>query len=107
MKLDAFLNLLSDAFFRLAIRWVEGVVAAEGASTGADGAVAVRAAESRVDADFLDTTAELALDVRGVAVETTIITPREHCFYFLQRYKIKFRVESVELRVVEKFKVYE
>ena len=105
MELNAFFDLLAYAFLRFAIRRVEGVVAAEGAASGAYGAVAVWTAEAGVDADFLDTGAELAGHIRGIAVETTIITPREHCFYFLQKYKIKFRVESVELRVVEKFKV--
>ena len=105
MKFNAFFDLLADAFFRLAIRRVEGVVAAEGAASGADGAVAVRAAEPRVDADFLDTRAELARDVRGIAVETTVVMPWEHDCNFLQRYEIKFRVESVEFRVVEKFNV--
>lgn len=54
VELDAFLYLLADAFLRVAVRWVEGVVATEGAASSADGAVAVRAAETGVDADFLD-----------------------------------------------------
>ena len=105
MELYTFLDLLTHAFLGAAIRRVESVVAAESTTAGAYLAITVRAAEARVDADFLHTTAEFALEVRAVAVETPIIAPRKHDFYFLQRYEIKFRVESVEFRVVEKFKV--
>jgi hypothetical protein len=97
--------LLAHAFLWTAIRWVEGVVTAEGAASGADLAIAVRAAETSVDADFLYTTAELAREVRVVAVETPIVTPREHCFNFCKNTK-KFRVDSLKLIVVEKFKVF-
>ena len=82
-----FFDLLADAFFRVAIGRVEGIIATECAASGADGAVAVRAAEPRVDADFLDTGAELARDVRGIAVEAAVIVPGEHCNFFA---KIQF-----------------
>ena len=82
MKLNAFFDLLVNAFFWLAIRRVEGVVAAEGASAGAYGAVAVWAAETCVDADFLHTGAELARHVRGIGVEAAGVVPREHDVIF-------------------------
>ena len=78
MELYAFFDLLAYAFLGAAIRRVEGVVAAEGAATGTDSAVAVRAAEAGVDADFLDTTAELARHIRRVGIETTVVTPDIH-----------------------------
>lgn len=82
MKLYAFLYLLADAFLGVAVRRVEGVVAAEGAASGADGAVAVRAAEAGVDADFLDAGTELLFHIGGVGIETPIVTPEEHCEIF-------------------------
>ena len=63
VELYAFLDLLTHAFLWLALRRVEGVVATESAASGADGAVTIGTAETRVDADFLYTGAELALDV--------------------------------------------
>ena len=54
MELDTFFDLLADAFLGVAVRRVEGVVAAEGAASGADGAITVWAAEASVDGDFLD-----------------------------------------------------
>ena len=66
MELYTFNDLLADAFFRAAIRGVKRVVATESAASSAYLAITVRAAESCVDADFLDTTAELAREVRGL-----------------------------------------
>jgi len=85
MELDAFFNLLADAFFGAAVRWVECVVATEGAAAGADGTVAVGAAEACVDTDFLDAGAELLFHIGGVGIETTVIEPRVHSEIFLQR----------------------
>ena len=105
MEFNAFLDLLADGFVGMAIRRIECVVAAESTTSGAYLAIAVRAAKTCVDADFLDTGTELACEVRGVAVKTTIIAPDIHDLFFCKYTKIKFRVESVEFRVVEKFKV--
>ena len=82
MELYSFLDLLANAFFGTAVRRVKGVVTAESASAGAYLTIAVRATEPRVDADFLHTTAEFALEVRAVAVETPVIAPREHVAIF-------------------------
>ena len=60
VELYTFLNLLAYTFFGAAVRRVKGVVAAEGAASSAYCAIAVRAAETCVDADFLDAGAELA-----------------------------------------------
>ena len=105
MKLDSFIYLLADALFRVAVRWVESVVTAESASSCAYLPITIRARETCVDAYFLHTAAELAREVRGIAVETSVITPRKHFFVFCKNTK-KFRVWSLKFRVVEKFKVY-
>lgn len=68
VELDAFFDLLADAFFGLAVGGVEGLVAAEGTPPGAEGAVAVGAGESRVDADFLHPTPELPVEIIAIAV---------------------------------------
>ena len=86
MELDTFLDLLADAFIWAAVRRVECVVAAESAASSTDGAVAVGAAEAGVDGDFLDAGTELLSHIRGVGIETPIITPRIHNLKFLQRY---------------------
>ena len=58
VKLDAFLNLLADAFFGGAIGGVEGFVAAKGATASAEGPVTVGTGEAGRDGEFLDTGAE-------------------------------------------------
>ena len=78
MKLYAFLDLLPDALLGTAVRRVERVVAAEGAAAGAYRAVAVRTAEARVDAYLLHASAELAREIRVVAVKPPVIAPRVH-----------------------------
>ena len=77
MKLNTFLNLLLNALFWPTIRRVEGLIAAKSATTCADFAIAIRAAEARVDADFLHTPAKLLREVVAVAVETPIVAPRK------------------------------
>jgi hypothetical protein len=58
VKLDAFFNLLANAFLGTAVGRIESVVATERAAAGTDFAVTIRTAESSVDADFLHATAE-------------------------------------------------
>ena len=70
---DAFLDLLADAFLGLAVGGVEGGVCAKGTASCAEGAVAVGAAESSVDADFLDTAPEQLRKIGAVAVESTAV----------------------------------
>ena len=82
MELDAFLDLLTDAFLGAAVRRVEGVVTAEGAASCAYRTIAVRAVEAGVDAYFLHTASELAFEVRRVGVETSVVVPGKHCSYF-------------------------
>ena len=88
VELDTFFDLLAYAFLGAAVRRVERVVATEGAASCGDCTVAVGTAETGVDADFLDTGAELALKVRGVGVETTVIVPGEHVV-MLQVYRLQ------------------
>ena len=76
MELNAFLNLLPDAFFGLALGGIEGGIAAKSTSARTDFAVAVGATEARVDADFLHAPAELLREVVAVTVETAVITPK-------------------------------
>lgn len=73
MEFNAFLDLLTDAFLWLAIRRIERRIAAKSAAARADFPVAVRAAEARIDADFLHTPTELPFEVAAVAVETAAI----------------------------------
>ena len=70
VELDAFLNLLSDAFVGFAVGGVEGLVAAEGAAAGRDLPVAVGAAEACVDTELLHTGAEQRFKIAVVGVET-------------------------------------
>jgi hypothetical protein len=77
MKLNTFLNLLLNALFWSTIRRVEGLIAAKSATTCADFAVAIRATEARINADFLHATAELLREVVAVAIETPIVAPRK------------------------------
>ena len=73
VECNAFLNLLLDGFFWLAIRWIECRVAAKSATARTEFPIAVRAAEPRIDADFLHTPTELLREVAAVAVETAVI----------------------------------
>ena len=73
MEYNAFLDLQTDAFLRLAIRRIERRIAAKSTAARAGFPVAVRAAEARVDADFLHPAAELPFEVAAVAVETAAI----------------------------------
>ena len=82
MKLNAFFDLLAYTFVGAAVGWVKRVVATERTSSSAYCAVAVGAAEAGVDANLLHTTAELSRDVCGIAVKTTIITPKIHVVIF-------------------------
>ena len=61
MEFDAFLYLLTNAFVGMAVGGVEGIVAAEGTASGAEGPVTVGTGEASGDADFLDTGAEEGL----------------------------------------------
>ena len=94
MELDTFFDLSADAFLRVAVGRVECVVAAEGAASGADGAVAVRAAEAGVDADFLDAGTELLFHIGGVGIETPIVTPGEHSEIFCKDREF-FRIDRI------------
>ena len=80
MEYNAFFDLLPDAFLRLAIRRIERRIAAKSATARADFPVAVRAAEARVDADFLHTSSKLLLEVVAVAVETAAIKMVQICW---------------------------
>lgn len=73
VEFHAFFNLLSDALLGCAIGGVEGLVAAKGAASLADLTIAVGAAETCVDADFLHTAAELLHEVVAVGVETSTV----------------------------------
>lgn len=86
VKFDAFLNLLPDGFFRVAVGRVEGRVAAKSAAARADSAVAVGTTEARVDADFLHPSAELLREIVAVTVESAIVAPRKsHSSCFLSQ----------------------
>jgi hypothetical protein len=86
MELNAFLYLLLDALFGIAIGGVESFIAAKSAATCADFAVTIGTAETRVDADFLHASAELLRKVVVVTVETPIIAPREkHGLFFCHK----------------------
>ena len=77
MELDAFFNLLFDAFLGLAIGRVESGITAKSATTRADFAIPVRTAEACIDADFLHTPAKLLREVAAVAVESPLVAPWE------------------------------
>ena len=80
MKLNTFLNLLLNALFWPTIRRIERRIAAKSATARADFPVAVRAAEARVDADFLHPAAELPFEVAAVAVEMAVIEMVQVCW---------------------------
>ena len=73
VEFNAFLNLLTDGLLRPTIGRIESLVAAKSATASADSPIAIRAAEARIDADFLHTPAELLLEVVAVAVETAAV----------------------------------
>ena len=58
MKLDTFLNLLTDAFLWTAVGGVKSLVATEGAAAGTQFSVTVGTAEASVDAKLLHSGAE-------------------------------------------------
>lgn len=77
MKGYAFFDLLPDGLVGTAVGRVESRIAAKGTAAGAYGAVAVRTAKTRIDADFLHTTAELTAEISPVTVETALVAPKE------------------------------
>jgi len=78
MEFHPFPDLLLNAFFRLAVGGIEGVVVTIGASSAAFGAVAVRACKASVDAQLLYTLTEYVTEIIRIGVEPSLMSPGIH-----------------------------
>lgn len=94
---------VGEWIFRSAIGWIEGIVATESTSACADFAIAVRAAETRIDADFLHAATELLGEISIVAVETAFVTPRKsHVFSHFGSEKLGLLMKFSSVKVLRK-----
>ena len=80
VKFNAFLNLLLDGLFLPTIRRIESLVATKRAPSRTDFPIPIRAAEARIDADFLHTPTELLREVVAITVETAAIKLVQVCW---------------------------
>lgn len=80
MKLNPFLNLLLDGLLRPTIRRIESLVATKRAPSRTDFPIPIRAAEARIDADFLHAPTELLREVVAITVETAAIKMVQVCW---------------------------
>lgn len=85
MKLNAFINLLCDAFLRQAIGGIERIIAAIRAAAGSNGTVAVRTRETRINTELLKPAAKSFYAVRRKRIETPVVAPEKYLVGFFSQ----------------------
>ena len=75
MERYSFLNLLGNAFLRLAVGWIECIVVAIGAAACSFGSVAVWTTETCIERDFLNALTESPAEIFVVRIVSSMMSP--------------------------------